>query len=503
MARYLLKVKIMKDNKVKDVELAGSNRLITICMTVELAIIAVAYLAEFLKGARTIGYVCMIVGLCLGLIISSQVVFRRQRDNKYTKHIVGIGFPILYAIVLFSTENVLTFTYAIPILIIASTYADTKYAIQESVGTIILNIAQAVYFFSKGIYNSSNTAMVEIHIIIVALITVFMIFSVRRVETNNHTREARVKEENEKTKALLKTNLQIGEKTNETVDSIYKVITDLGNSIRLTADAMHDVDKGATETAETVEKQLEITNEISGRVGAVSSSYKNITSSIQDTILALNAGKRNVDGLINLANTTKNDGAEVSDKIQKLNEFMEKMSSVIDIISDITSQTSLLSLNASIEAARAGEAGKGFAVVASEIQSMANSTQSAADEIKTMLDNVNQAIDNVVEVTNVMLESINKQEETIRITADNFEAIEGNTDSIKTSSDELSDAISELEKSNVQIVNSISTISAITEEVSAHANNTVTSCEDNIATVDSVSELAKELRELAGKLTEK
>lgn len=52
--------------------------MVTICMTVELAIIAVADLAEYLKGARTIGYVCVIVGLCLDLIISSQVVFSKK-----------------------------------------------------------------------------------------------------------------------------------------------------------------------------------------------------------------------------------------------------------------------------------------------------------------------------------------------------------------------------------------------------------------------------------------
>ena len=60
--------------------------------------------------------------------------------------------------------------------------------------------------------------------------------------------------------------------------------------------------------------------------------------------------------------------------------------------------------------------------------------------------------------------------------------------------------VDELENANHEIVESIQTISAITEEVSAHASETYTVCEDNSLLLNSATEAVQSLSADAEKL---
>ena len=65
------------------------------------------------------------------------------------------------------------------------------------------------------------------------------------------------------------------------------------------------------------------------------------------------------------------------------------------------------------------------------------------------------------------------------------------------------DIVGELETANADIVESIQTISAITEEVSAHANETYNACEENSFLVDTMAKVVEELSDGARKLQNK
>ncbi len=489
-------------NKAFDDELAGSNRLVTICVTVECAIIIVAYLAEYLKEARTLTYVIFTCLFCAATPLASWITYGKKKDNGLIKHFVGICFPLFYAYVLFTTENTLTFTYAVPVLIIASAYADSKYSLLESIGFTVLNIGQIIYFLANGIYNSENTAMLEIHLLIVLLIATFAYFTVRRVELNNHKREGRINDEMKRTKELLNHIVEVSRATNTNIDEVHSEITELGSSIRNTSEAMKYVDSGAENTTRTVQNQITYTKNISQKIEQVLENFDEISKNISESLTTIKEGKVTVSALASKSSETIEKGNEVNSKLGKLDAIMTNMNSAVDIISGITSQTSLLALNASIEAARAGEAGRGFSVVASEIQKMAGDTREAADRIQHMVEDVTKAISELVSVTGDMINQIMDQAKATEETVTSFERIEMNTDTIKSCATEMSGAVDQLDDANREIVESISTISSISEEVSVNANSTLISCEENLRTVEKLVEAMNNLSNLASSLAE-
>ena len=169
------------------------------------------------------------------------------------------------------------------------------------------------------------------------------------------------------------------------------------------------------------------------------------------------------------------------------------MHSIVELIGGVTSQTSLLALNASIEAARAGDAGRGFAVVATEISGLATQTKDATVHITNLINDIGSAIEEVVTAIRGMIEGINHEKEATGNTVESFNRIADDMSAIQKDVNDLTSNVEELKAANKVIADSIETISAISEEVSAHANETLEAEGKNVAHLTGIEEKTKEL----------
>lgn len=134
---------------------------------------------------------------------------------------------------------------------------------------------------------------------------------------------------------------------------------------------------------------------------------------------------------------------------------------------------------------------------------MAGETESATAKIENMLRDFTVTIRSVVEVTDRMVDMIQDQSEVTEKTVGSFEQIAGSTGIIIENSNELKEQVKELAQANSEIGDSISTISAITEEVSAHAGDTYGISETNMDIVSEVVEAIEQIKELAERLNSK
>ena len=470
-------------------EMARCNKVGIVCHTIVSVAIGIAYLAEFAKGSRTLLYVLLTIVIGIASPVAEWIVYKKDKNSTHIKHFIGYGFAIFYIFIMFTTNNKLVFTYVIPMLIAITVYNDYKYSIPINTGVIIINIAQVVLFLANGTYTMSDTASIEIQVLVIVLISLYCMYTSKTLEINSVVKLKQIEKQSRETERILNNTMEISGKMAADIENVNSKILSLGESINATREAMAEVNTGSTDTADAVQKQLEMTENIQNKVDDVKNGSQEITNSINDTKKAVDAVNESVES-----------GNAVTKQLSLLNDDMAKMNSIVDIITEITSQTSLLALNASIEAARAGEAGRGFAVVASEISKMADETQNATVKITDMITNISDVIKNVVDVTGQMVEMIKEEDAATKETAASFSIIENNTGKILINAESLTNIVNGLSEANKKIVDSVSTVSAITEEVAAHASDTFAVSEQNNATINEIISISNELKVLTDKL---
>lgn len=488
--------------KEKDYELARENTVAMNCHFLVSGIISIAYFVEFLKGDRTLLYVLATIILAMGPVVGEIICYKKQHDTKMIKHFVGIGYAILYTFVMFTTNNHFTFVYVIPMLIAITVYNDFKYSLPIEVGVVIVNVIQLALFFKRGIYTKADMASVEIQFFVIVLICGIQLYASIVTEKLNQKKLAEIKAEHEKTEELLTRIMDTSDKMTQQITESAQKTASLGESMQAMKESMEEVNSGSNDTAEAVQSQLNQTEEIQAMVEQVEKGTENIIDSMNQNKEAIAQGNANVGILVKQAEETVESGKKVTEELSQLDTYMSQMNSILDIINSITSQTSLLALNASIEAARAGEAGRGFAVVASEISQMAQQTKDSTVQISQLIENVSNAIQMVVEVSGSMISMIESQNETTEKTAESFTVIEKNSDNVYGQSNELAAYVTKLADANKKIIDSISTISAISEEVAAHASDTLSATESNNVIVEELAALSGQLETLAQELKE-
>lgn len=488
--------------KENDYELAKANAVAMNCHCLVCSIMSVAYFVEFLKGDRTLLYVLVTIILAMAPVAGEFISYKKMHDTKMIKHFVGIGYAILYTFVMFTTNNHFTFVYVIPMLIAITVYNDFKYSLPIEVGMVIVNVVQLVMFFQKGIYTKADMASVEIQFFVIVLICGIQLYASIVTEKLNQKKLAELKAEHEKTEELLMRIMDTSDKMTQQIAESAQKTASLGESMQAMKESMEEVNSGSNDTAEAVQSQLNQTEEIQAMVEQVEKGTENIIDSMNQNKEAIAQGNANVGILVKQAEETVESGKKVTEELSQLDTYMSQMNSILDIINSITSQTSLLALNASIEAARAGEAGRGFAVVASEISQMAQQTKDSTVQISQLIENVSNAIQMVVEVSGSMISMIESQNETTEKTAESFTVIEKNSDNVYGQSNELAAYVTKLADANKKIIDSISTISAISEEVAAHASDTLSATESNNVIVEELAALSGQLETLAQELKE-
>lgn len=474
-------------------ELVRNNKTAMICHAIEAIIYIVTFVGEMLNGNRGILYVGIVVILAGAPVIAELLYWAKNPANHMIKHLVAIGFAVLYTFVVFTTTNASLYVYAIPIVFAVSVYSDVRYMIMICTGTTIESLIVAIGGITAGKFGFINSGSSLSQIVVMILVAIYSFMTVKTLQLNNEEKLRYIQDAHDETQELLKEMEKNAAVMKEGVDDVCRKVTKLGEVSDKTKSAMQEVAVGINETADTAQMQLEQTEEIQKKVDAVNSASENISHSMKQTLEALQDGRRNITLLVEEVDTSVQKGEDVAGKLQELDVYMGKMYSIVTIIQGITTQTSLLALNASIEAARAGEAGRGFAVVASEISGMATQTEEATGQITTLIEDVTGAIQEVVRVIRVMLDAIKEEKNATRSTEVSFGVIAENTDAISENIGQLIKDVEELTEANKEIAMSVQTISAISEEVSAHASETLEAEEGNVLYLNQIADKMHEL----------
>ena len=465
-------------------------------------ILLVAYLLEFFKGSRTLGYTLIFAMIDVGPFLAYVIIYKKNSQSQILKYILSVGFSILYAFVLITAAVPTTFVYIFMVYVMIIPYGDIKLCFITGGIALLANIVSVAYGFMTGALTVADLAMIEIQIIAILVGAIFVGLATRVTGRVNKQKLDEMNEEKEKTEHLLNNTLEISKGISEDIDAVTAKMEMLRGSVVSTRDSMQDVTAGANETAENMQEQLSQTEEIMEQIDSAKEVAETIAENVTHTEETITIGKSNIDQLLVSVSASESVGATVAEKMNELMENTKKMNSIVETINSIANQTSLLSLNASIEAARAGEAGRGFAVVAGEIQSLAGQTGEATVNITKLITDINSSIEEVFKSTNQMMENNKSQNQAVEMMAGTFEEIESCVSNIQEVSSSLEKVVTELVRSNESIVNGINMVSSVTQEVSARANETLEDSEKNSVVVEEVSDTIFAINEKAKQLNE-
>lgn len=476
------------------------NRMAMTGHTIIDSVLFLAYLLEVFKGSRTIGYFIIFAVMTAAPVAAEWMIFHKNPESGLVKHIIGITYGVLYLFVIFTTNSLTPFTYAFPMFIVIILYMDVRFNILVSMFAILGNVAYVIYHALAIGYASAEIPDVEIRIAAMLLTSVFMIITTAAVTKVNDYKMRQIQDKTDETNKLMENVLTSSQEMIANITKITHEMSDLEESVSKVHDAMGEVSSGSTETAEAVQVQMQRTEQIQTHIGDVKGTASQIEGHIGDTMQKVSVGRDQMDVLAEQVEKSKTANAQVLTKMEELNAYTDQMNTIIETISSIASATGMLALNASIEAARAGDSGRGFAVVANQISDLAKKTQVATSDITSLIQNINTELGQVSDAVDVVTRSNDANVESSNLVKSNFIAISEGTENISKSTDSLLSIIEELSQANGDIVENIQTISAITEEISAHANETFNTCDENSRIVDSVRRIVGELDESAKKM---
>lgn len=269
---------------------------------------------------------------------------------------------------------------------------------------------------------------------------------------------------------LLQARNQFAELFEKNIKAVMQI-----SSLDLTM--QHETEKINTisqNVAKATESLFGVSAEDMGYDGEVSNPHEELAHTIvrvsgetDEVYKKIEACQGELTAIKGLSEQTIQGSRQMQRDMDHLLEVIDRMNAVISGIDTISLQTNLLAINASVEAARAGEAGKGFAVVANEIRELAVETQKMTGSMSDFV----EAIKNASE------QSVNSATGTITALGSINEKI-GHVWELNNENEEHVSRVNE----------SMSSLAAVSEEISSSMTEMENQLRDSTDFMNSVSE---------------
>ena len=420
--------------------------------------------------------------------------FVKNKESAAIKYIGMGGFLILYAYVMFTSDSIIAFVYILPMLTAITLFQNGKFSLGAGSLAVAINVFYIVEEVGNGRADSSSIINYEIALAAVLLVDVFCIVSSRNLERISNFRMAQISEEKEYTGEILENMTSTTGELIEKITAIDAQSKDMESQGENSKNAIEEIVTGANDLAQTIQKQLEMTENIGVQTDNAVQISDRISEKFQTTLKITEEGNQDIGQLRAASAQTESAGGEVSATMNTLLEQIEEANKILQMIAGITTQTTLLALNASIEAAHAGEAGKGFAVVADEIKNLAAGTEQATQQIKDILAQLTEQADAAGRSVGSLVETNKAQAELVEKTGEAFARIKKDIDQVSADMAEQTTGMGQVKDSNHEIVQYVENLSAFSEELLANIENTRTLTDGMIQGTKQISDMLDETK---------
>ncbi len=475
----------------------SKNFLALSSWSVTIFILCIAYIIEVVKGNRTLPYVCIVLAIGIAPVIAGIIMYRLKPDARALRFVMAISYQIFYLVNMLQSPYAVTVIYIIPIFAVIAAYGRALFCGIVCSTSVLIVIIRIAWCAMQGNTSPVDITQYEVQFFGVLLSGIFLTLAVRQIQRVNTMRQEMLAESMEESKKVADRILSAGENVKGNILEIEQSMNSQVESAAQMSEAMGEMSSAVNQVAVKLENQSDVTRQIQKSVGMISDAADHMARTSARAMELVDTGSQMVSNTKHKSDMIQSTSKDIADNLSLLRKEADDMQEIITVIQNITENTNLLSLNASIEAARAGEAGKGFAVVAGEIHKLAEDTQNSAVEITTLLQNFHQISDKVRHSVNGMLEDIDEQNVNIEKTYSEFDVMQRELNELDREASGIRDEMRELRKSNQVIVDAITEMSAVSEEMAASARSVE---EISVVNRDAGEKTGQQVEAIAGEI---
>ncbi|NLL68234.1 MAG: hypothetical protein GX236_11155 [Clostridiaceae bacterium] len=428
------------------------------------------YLLEVLRGGRTLGYLLVFSAIIFIPLIIALIVYQKKPASLSIKYITLIGYLFFYLFVNFTSTHLITYVYFFCIILMYYLYFDLKLIIVSCAVAFAINIGKIGYSILVMKLNAGSiVADYMIQVASFILFSLSIIISTRLSIIINNENLENIRAQQKKQAEILDDVLKIAASIEKNSQDVYAIVEESASSSDIISNAVNEISSGIVHTAESIQNQSVMAKNIHSLIVNTSELSDKMEALSNESVCALNEGIEHVRELSDKALVVSDKNQYAYRKMQELTEKANEIQGIAQIITGISEQTNLLSLNASIEAARAGENGRGFAVVADEIRKLAIQSKDSATSIAEILESLGRKAFKTSESVITLKEINDQQTNLINNTKNVFDSIANKMEVFTDDVRLVTQKLGEIVNSNNKVIESITEISALSEEATANA----------------------------------
>ncbi|MCM1258033.1 MAG: methyl-accepting chemotaxis protein [Roseburia sp.] len=446
------------------------NRLALMIVLIISIFMGLGYPKDALDGNITWKFAFLVSGLAVFTAVINIIVFLVKKESVWLRHTIVLTYGALYAVIMMGAKSDLVFIMAVPLVGILMLYYDLKYMRNTTVGVFLINIVFMGYRIHLGTMPSGQAIALSNVLLQMMGMGLFLLASYEVTKISNRINADRLRqvdEEKTQSETLLSDVLEIAAVVKENSAAAGERITSLRAATENTASALGDISDGNASNAKSIEEQTLMTGNIQQMIANAKELSDQMIEVAAESFHAIREGQESMGVLLTQSQVIEDSNEQVRRLMQTLAENAREVGSITEEIVNISSQTNMLALNASIESARAGEAGRGFAVVAEQIRILAEQTRTLTESIRGIVAQLQSNTDETMGSVAQVLQASNQEKESIAVAGKQFADINDKMTGLGQNVQTISDQIDEIWSANNRIVESISQISAVSEEVAA------------------------------------
>lgn len=462
-----VKVKVRKYSE-KPARDAKANHTVLWIMTVMDILIVSALSLQLAVTDSTYGKLALVpILVLLAGTAASWVLYFKDKPGGNLRYVMLVNYLIGWGYLMFTGENVMICTYIFPVMIALILYYDRKFEKQAFLAILSIMIVRGVILAVKGDLVKDDMTVISMFIGILVVVSYHV--TARNAKSFDHDTIWTIKDEQAKQSQMMEDILRISEEVKAEVEQTDDLVENLRDSSQVVHSSIQEISVSTQITAESVQEQTTMTSRIQEAINETAENAKVMVEVAEASAHMVDESMELINRMRASAETIGETNDHVASSMAQLQEKANEVQQITEVIFEVSNQTNLLALNASIESARAGEAGKGFAVVADQIRELSEQTRKSTEQIAGIIQELNINAQKAVDIVDTSIQAMSQQNEMIEHASGDFIAIRDHVETLTRRISDLDSKIENLVQSNDTIIESISQLSATSQEVSASA----------------------------------